>query len=70
MKPHSPGFVRIPIREERGSYPEPALEEILSDPIIEAVMRADAVNSGELDAMLARIARTLRADSSVTRASA
>jgi hypothetical protein len=40
---------------------EPTLEEILSDPIIEAVMQADAVHPRELDAMLRLIARGLNA---------
>jgi hypothetical protein len=70
MKPYRPGIVRIPIREERGSYREPTLDEILSDSIVEAVMRADAVDPDELDAMLARIARTLRSAAFVRRASA
>jgi hypothetical protein len=70
MNPYRPGIVRIPIREERGSYREPTLEEILSDSIVEAVMQADAVDPDELDAMLARIARTLRGAASVKRASA
>jgi hypothetical protein len=60
---------RIPIREERGSYREPTLEEILSDSIVEAVMQADAVDPDELDAMLGRVARALRAAAPVKRAS-
>ena len=51
----------IPIREAASSsYREPTLAEILSDPIVGAVMRADAVDPGELRAMLARTARALR----------
>ena len=53
--------VRIPIREERSSYREPTLDEILSDSIVEAVMQADAVDPDELGVMLGQIARTLRA---------
>lgn len=40
---------------------EPTLAEILSDPIVAAVMEADAVDLRELDAMLSRIAHGLRA---------
>jgi hypothetical protein len=69
MKPYQPGIVRIQIREERGPYREPTLEEMLSDPIVEAMMRADAVDPDELDAMLGRIARTLRAAAPVRRPS-
>ena len=39
---------RIPIREESGSYREPTLVEIMSDPMVETVMRGDAVDSVEL----------------------
>ena len=69
MKPYKRAPVRIPIREP-GSYREPTLEEMLSDSIVEAVMRADAVDPDELDAMLGRIARTLRAAAPVRQASA
>ena len=69
MKPYKPAVVRIPIREERNSYREPTLDEILSDSIVEAVMRADAVDPDELGAMLGRVARALRAEP-VRRASA
>jgi hypothetical protein len=41
------------------SHCEPTLEEILSDPIVTAVMEADAVDPRELDAMLSRIAHEL-----------
>jgi hypothetical protein len=70
MSPFKPRTVRIPIREERGSYREPTLDEILSDSIIEAVMQADAVDPDELGVMLGRVARTLRAAEPVRRASA
>jgi hypothetical protein len=39
---------------------EPSLEDILSDPIIKAVIDADGVNANELGAMLRRIANTRR----------
>jgi len=35
---------------------EPSLEDILSDPITQAVISADGVDAGELDAMLRRVA--------------
>jgi len=36
---------------------EPTLGDILSEPIVEAVMQADGVDPQELKAMLTRIAR-------------
>jgi len=68
MKPYKQVAVRIPIREERASYRELTLDEILSDSIVEAVMLADAVDPDELGVMLGQIARALRAP--VRRASA
>jgi hypothetical protein len=62
--------IHIPIREARAAYPEPTLDEILSDSIVEAVMQADAVDPDELGMMFGRIARTLRAAEPVRRASA
>ena len=70
MSPFKPRTVRIPIREERGSYREPTLDEILSDSIVEAVMQADAVDPEALGVMLGQIARTLRAAAPFRRASA
>jgi hypothetical protein len=40
--------------------PEPTLEEILSEPIVRAVMAADGVEQHELTAMLRRVARMRR----------
>lgn len=59
MKPYKRAPVRIPIREP-SSYREPTLEEMLSDSIVEAVMRADAVEPDELGVMFGRIAHALR----------
>ena len=39
---------------------EPSLEDILSDPITQAVISADGVMTGELDAMLRRVAHKRR----------
>ena len=39
---------------------EPSLEDILSDPITQAVISADGVDADELDAMLRRVAHTRR----------
>ena len=39
---------------------EPSLEDILSDPIIKAVIDADGVDANELGAMLRRVANTRR----------
>jgi hypothetical protein len=52
----------IPIREEFGPFREPTLEEILSDPIVKAVMRADSVDPGRLTDLLDWIADELQAD--------
>ena len=60
---------RIPIREDQGSYREPTLAELMSDSIVETVMRADAVDSDELHRMLDRIAHAVRARTPVTPAS-
>jgi hypothetical protein len=40
---------------------EPTLEEMLSDPIVRALMDADGVDPHELEAMLKEVARTLGA---------
>ena len=40
------------------------LKDMLSDPIVQAVMRADGVDRSELDALLASIARARRAGQS------
>jgi hypothetical protein len=48
----------IPIRQD--GFGEPTLEDILSDPITEAVMRADAVDVGQLAIMLHNIAKARR----------
>jgi hypothetical protein len=36
-------------------YPEPTLDEMLSDTVIKAMMDADAIDSDELKAMLRRV---------------
>jgi hypothetical protein len=45
---------------------EPSLEDILSDPIIKAVIEADGVDTNELDAMLRRVAHKRRVGFSAT----
>ena len=52
----------IPIHEEFGRLPEPTLDELLSDPIVEAVMRANSVDRGRLTDMLGWIADELQAE--------
>jgi hypothetical protein len=52
---------RIPIRETADHWREPTLDEILSDSIAEAVMRADSVDRNALDAMLRDIAQHIQA---------
>jgi hypothetical protein len=43
-------------RNTMGSYyPEPTLDEMLSDTVIKAMMDADAIDSDELKAMLRRV---------------
>jgi hypothetical protein len=49
-------------------FREPSLEDILSDPIIKAVIDADGVDAGELDAMLRCVAR--KRESALTNRSA
>jgi hypothetical protein len=52
----------IPIHEDLGLFHEPTLAEILSDPIVEAVMRADSVDLARLTDMLGWIADELQAN--------
>jgi hypothetical protein len=51
----------IPIRDDSDLYREPTLDDILSDSIVVAVMRADGVDRRELNVMLAGVARAVRA---------
>jgi len=51
----------IPIRDAFGRWREPTLDEILSDPIVEAVMRADSVDRNALEVMLQTIAQERQA---------
>ena len=51
----------IPIREAFGRWHEPTLDEILSDPIVEAVMRADTVDRAALEDLLQNIAQKRQA---------
>ena len=41
--------------------PEPTLNEMLSDPIVEAMMQADRVDRHALEALLSEVAQTRRA---------
>ena len=41
-------------------YREPSLEDMLADPIIQAVIDADGVDANELDAMLRGVAHERR----------
>ncbi len=50
----------IPIQEEFTPY-EPTLEEMLSDPLVMTVMRADGVDPAKLRAMLHGLTHKLRA---------
>jgi hypothetical protein len=43
-------------------FREPTLTEMLSDPIVSALMKADGVDSGELEAMLREIAAAQSGD--------
>jgi hypothetical protein len=69
MKHHRPKRLRIPIREELLAYREPSLDEILSDPIVSLVMRADSVDPEELVLMLQSVARSLHETRPVERVS-
>ena len=42
------------------AFREPSLQDILSDPITQAVISADGVDTGELDAMLRQVAQKRR----------
>ncbi|MEA3026953.1 MAG: hypothetical protein QOF91_2238 [Alphaproteobacteria bacterium] len=42
-------------------HDEPTLDEILSDPVIEAVMEADGVDPGEVETLVRRV-RTARTE--------
>jgi hypothetical protein len=44
----------------RFCYDEPTLDELLADPVIGAVMRADGVDPDELGATLARLVEDQR----------
>jgi hypothetical protein len=43
---------------------EPSIKEMLADPVIRALMSADAVHANELEALLCSMAKLLRARSS------
>jgi hypothetical protein len=60
MNRHHKSRTVIPIREAFGSWREPTLAEILSDPLTEAVMDADFVDRRQLSNMLDAVARDLR----------
>ena len=60
MTRQKPATIIIPINDVSGACREPTLEEILSDTIVQAVMRADAVEPEELRALLGKIARMRR----------
>jgi hypothetical protein len=44
------------------SFPEPTVDEILSDEIVQAMMAADRVEGVALKAMLAKVAQNLTTD--------
>ena len=52
-------IIVIPIRQD--GFGEPTLEEILSDPITQAVMQADAVDARQLESCLLRVQRAVEA---------
>ena len=60
MTKRSPPAIVILINDVSGACREPTLEEILSDSIVQAVMRADAVEPEELRALLGKVARMRR----------
>lgn len=60
MTPRKATPIVIPINVEPYPCSELTLDELLSDSVVRAVMRADAVNPQELRAMLGQIAATRR----------
>ena len=60
MTPRKATPMVIPINVESNPYRELTLDEMLSDSVVRAVMRADAVDPQELRAMLGKIAATRR----------
>jgi len=66
MTPHSTMITIVPIRETFGLPREPTLDEMLSDPIVEAVMLAGGVDQTRLRAMMDRIAGELLSRRRVT----
>jgi len=52
----------MPRRNANRPLREPTLEEILSDPIVRAVMQADGVEPGAVATMVRRIALARRSD--------
>lgn len=51
----------VPTPNAWGVCREPTLDEILSDSVIKAVMRADAVDPGELRALLDKVGQVRHA---------
>ena len=60
MTPRKATSIVIPINVEPYPCSELTLDEMLSDSVVRAVMRADAVDPLELRAMLGKIAATRR----------
>jgi hypothetical protein len=60
MTPH-PAITIVPIRDATSPALEPTVDELMNDPMVEAVMRADRVDTRRLKAMLNRVAGELDA---------
>ena len=54
------GTTKIASAGAASAFGEPTLADMLSDPVIQAVMRADAVDPAELRALLDRVRRERR----------
>ena len=62
MTQHHKSRTVIPIHDASSPWREPTLADILSDPIVEAMMTADLVDRRQLRQMLDGVTRTLRPD--------
>jgi hypothetical protein len=62
MTQHRRSRTVIPIQDASSPWHELTLADLLSDPIVEAVMAADSVDRSKLRRMLDGVARTLGTD--------
>lgn len=60
LQPITPGCDLFAMPHRRSLVAEPDLDELLRDPLTQAVMAADHVDRGELQALLAQVSEHLR----------